>query len=132
MIQLHWLDSRPAGHRLRRHGRTTNTLTLHEYSEAGREAQRGHVTHWHAPWHRSQNPRSLALRSFHFKQFRSCASVFARQPQMGVLCWPSSEQIPWVYQWRITTLGLVRSGSNRLPGLVPPLYIVYVSLMPIE
>lgn len=96
LIQLHWLNSRPAGLQANRHERTTNTLTLHEYSVAWREVHRGNVTRWHAPRKRSQNPSSLALRYIHFRQFHSCASEFARQPTMRVLCWPSSGQMPWV------------------------------------
>lgn len=95
LILLHWLNSRPAGHQANKHERTTNTLTLHEYSAAWREVHRGNVTRWHAPWKRSQNPGSLALRYIHFRQISSCASEFARQPMLGVLCWPSSGQLPW-------------------------------------
>lgn len=130
--QLHWLNPRPAGHQVKRHRRATNTLTLHEYSTAWREVQRGNVTHWHAAWQRSPNPSSLALRSFHFKQFSSCVNEFARQPKWGFCTGHPQSRSLGCYPWRTTTLGLVRSGPHRLPGPIPPLYIVYVSLMPIE
>lgn len=105
MIWFRWPNSRSAGRGVKRHKRTTNTLTLHEYSAVWREVQRGNVTLWHAPWKWSQRPSSLALRYIHLRQFSSRASEFARLPAVGVLCWPLSEQMLGCCPWRTTTLG---------------------------
>lgn len=48
-IGFPWLRARSAGQRVKTQERTTNMLTLHEYSAAQREAQRRNVSRWRAP-----------------------------------------------------------------------------------